>query len=184
MTQKENGTNKPTSAPELPPELAKQFGLHHELGGVSAAKTADVNNRVVEGPKTDAAVDDILAKESDALLAVQDASQHEPIVRKRGFCRTVRHFFVSWWRNKWIRYATILVVMAGITAVAVIPTMRYAILNGAGVRSSASVVVLDNTTQLPLTPTGRSTKALVSGCRSPWEHSATTSVPASDSEGM
>ena len=40
--------------------------------------------------------------------------------------------------------------MAGIVAVIIVPTTRYAILNAVGIRSSASVLVLDQTTQQPL----------------------------------
>jgi carboxypeptidase family protein len=143
------------SAPELPHEVAKQYGLHHEddtktiTESPVAAIGAATLDKVIEDPKTDAAVDDILTKEGDDLLAVQDA-QTAPQPSKRGFWKKTGHFFAAWWRNKWARWATIVLLLAAIGTTAAIPKARYAVLNTVGVRSSASVTVLDNTTQLPL----------------------------------
>jgi len=165
MTQKESEqpSGKPArtaaaSAPELPHEIAKQFGLHHEADDKVAAEKGQATaepappdtDALIEDPKTDAAVDDILTKEGDDLLAVQDGQQAHTPVPKRSFGAKVKHFFASWWRNKWARYGTILVALAVIGVLAAIPRARYAVLNTAGIRSSAPVVVLDNTTQLPL----------------------------------
>lgn len=161
------------SAPELPHEVAKEYGIHKEgvhptepsnedSATVTAAEpSTDSSNEapkdkedrpIDDDPKTDAAVDDILAKESDQLLAVQDG--HVPHAelphKKRGFWGSLGHFFAAWWRNKWARWITIVILFAAIAAVVTIPKARYAVLNTVGVRSSASVVVLDNTTQLPL----------------------------------
>lgn len=171
------------SAPELPHEVAKQYGLHHEHTAQAAtasqkdaesASAADEQQKltetesvlelaeapaakddaktVIEDSKTDAAVDDILAKESDQLLDMQGgAVPPAPIAKKqRGFWGSIGHFFARWWHNKWARWITIVVLLGALTAAAVIPKSRYAVLNTLGVRSSASVVVLDNTTQLPL----------------------------------
>lgn len=145
------------SAPELPHEVAKQYGLHHEDDGTPAGETvaakvvADTDaDKVIEDPKTDAAVDDILTKDGDDLLAVQDAQPRTPPPPPPSFWKKTGHFFAAWWRNKWARYITIAVLVAVIGAVSVIPKARYAVLNTVGVRSSASVLVLDNTTQLPL----------------------------------
>jgi hypothetical protein len=159
--------NTAGSAPELPHEIAKEYGLHRD--GVhptspdknkekkTDASTAQAERdthevSVADDPKTDAAVDDILAKESDELLAVQDGKvpHYTPPRTKRGFWRSIGHFFASWWRNKWARWITIVIILAAVVATAAIPKARYAVLNTIGVRSSASVVVLDNTTKLPL----------------------------------
>jgi hypothetical protein len=144
------------SAPELPHEVAKQYGLHHEddsseaISKGSATKAGDGAGTVVEDPKTEAAVDDIFAKEGDDLLAVQDAQYAPPAPPKRGFWKKIGHFFAVWWRNKWARWITIAVLLVAMGTVSVIPKARYAALNTVGVRSSSSVLVLDNTTQLPL----------------------------------
>jgi hypothetical protein len=172
MTQKDTKTmpadepERTGSAPELPHEIAKQYGLHHEPHNIQAEKSeksvtaedpepttsvAENPDKVIEDPKTDAAVDDILNKEGDDLLAMQDA-QHagETVPKKRSFWGKVKHFLAAWWSNKWARWITIVVLLLAVIIAAVVPKARYAVLNTFGVRSSASVVVLDNTTQLPL----------------------------------
>lgn len=159
------------SAPELPGHIAKKYGLHHEDAATKVtpeksdtdtqSKIEDTNQVIqtsesaspslIENTETDKAVDDIVAQESDELLQVQNGlpvTTSKPV--RRGFWKKIGHFFAMWWRNKWARWITILVLLAAITTVATIPKMRYAVLNTAGVRSSASVIVLDNTTQLPL----------------------------------
>jgi hypothetical protein len=157
------------SAPELPHEVAKEYGIHKD--GVHptepSLKTEDEQNEtndetigspgsdersIDDDPKTDAAVDDILTKESDQLLAVQDGNvPHAELPHKqRGFWGKIGHFFAAWWQNKWARWITIIILLAAIVTVSAIPKARYKVLNTVGVRSSASVVVLDNTTQLPL----------------------------------
>jgi hypothetical protein len=186
ITPEPSREQQTSSAPELPHEIAKQYGLHHAHdGGKAAVETSaspkaavseekhaaadtpaepetpftdDVgepaNDSVtLDDSKTDAAVDDILTREGDQLLAVQDGSLPPvPVVapKRRGFWRSIGHFFVAWWRNKWARWITIVLLLAVISVVAFIPKTRYAALNAAGVRSSASVIVLDDTTQLPL----------------------------------
>jgi hypothetical protein len=157
------------SAPELPHHVAKQYNLHkegihpttptsEEIAAEDGGDTAELseaerqNSVVVDDSKTDAAVDDILTKESDQILAVQDgiALPRTEYKKHRGFWGKVGHFFAAWWRNKWTRWITIIIVLLAIAGTFAWPKSRYAVLNTAGVRSSASVVVLDNTTQLPL----------------------------------
>jgi hypothetical protein len=163
------------SAPELPHEVAREYGLHHErvtsrathtkksagnddvspdtaeLSPAAQSDTAPESDSSDAGDlndeKTDAAVDDILTKEADDLLKVQDGNigNHTTVV-PRGKPSILKR----WWRNKWARNTTIFIILAAIVAVIAIPKTRYAVLNTAGVRSSASVIVLDNTTELPL----------------------------------
>ncbi|HEU4914193.1 MAG TPA: carboxypeptidase regulatory-like domain-containing protein [Candidatus Saccharimonadales bacterium] len=167
--EKMNRSNTAGSAPELPHEIAKEYGLHKEGVHPTAPKAKEQKDEApkaaeqphsketggqdaTEDPKTDAAVDDILAKESDQLLAIQDGGvpHYTPPANKRGHWGKVGHFFAAWWQNKWARWITIIVMAAAIAVVFAIPKARYAVLNTVGVRSSASVVVLDNTTKLPL----------------------------------
>jgi hypothetical protein len=93
-------------------------------------------------------VEDIIAKESDALLQAEDekiaaAFQPEP---KASFGRKLKEFL----GKKSVRRTIILLLLAGIIAIAAVPGARYFMLNTAGVRSSASLTVLDESTQQPL----------------------------------
>jgi len=151
-----------TTAPEVPHAVAKKYGVHNEplhaktpaeAGQTTTAQpdtgNAPPENPVVESPETDAAVDDIVSKESDQLLGLQTAAEkHEPA--PRGLGARLKHFFRSWWRNKKARYTTIVLLVLAIGTISVVPASRYAVLNTLGVRSSASIIVLDDTTQLPL----------------------------------
>lgn len=148
------------SAPELPAAVAKEYGLHH-LAAEAASKSPtppgggtkpeDQNVApIVTDPKTDAAVDDIIAKESDDLLAAQDAANREavaPLWEQHG--RIVR-LFLAWVRNPWAHWISIgvLCLLAGLFVA--VPQARYTVLNTVGARSSVGLVVVDNATRLPL----------------------------------
>jgi len=148
MTEK-NDQHKHISAPELPAEIARKFGLHHDDTETPLEHASENPKDNLADPKTDAAVDDILKKESDALLDGQTPVPLPP-PQKQGFWHKVGDFFRAWWRNKWARWITILLLLAMVATAAIIQDVRYAALNTLGVRSKASVVVLDETTKLPL----------------------------------
>lgn len=99
----------------------------------------------------DAAVDDIEVHDADAILAAEDAVQKafEPD-QQTGWWQKLKHWFHVWWDNPKLRYGS----LAGLAALVIIlfslPPSRYFILNNVGVRSSASLTVLDQTTQQPL----------------------------------
>lgn len=176
MTKKETAAplgEEPTSAPHLSPKLAKELEALHAQAKPPEVKEQDaaasVQSAEPEAPKepiapdtemapedaledteTDEAVDDIVKEEADELLATQDNSVQETPPQKRGFWGSIGHFFAAWWRNKWARWITILLIVGAITAVAATPSLRYAALNKAGVRASTSVTVYDNGTRLPL----------------------------------
>lgn len=61
-----------------------------------------------------------------------------------------RNLLSRWWHNKKLRWATIITVLVIIIGLGAYPTTRYVILNTAGVRSSASVTVIDQASQQPL----------------------------------
>lgn len=177
MTDKQR-TEKPTAelagpgtAPELPLAVAKSYGIHHhthkaevaaeaaKAGGAAEPDAAAAEavpagsstpTALGEDTKTDEAVDDILGEESDELLEAEDNGRALTTPEKRGFWRRVGGFFAAWWRNKWARWITIIVLVLGIAAAAGIPQSRYFLLNTAGVRSSVTVTVQDDSTQLPL----------------------------------
>lgn len=167
------------TAPELPHKVAKEYGLHKEplhapakkVGGIgdgsddaadeaTGTESGQANERqanatgvlqdssVEEDPETDAAVDSIIAEESDELLDMQDEGRLPVVKVKQG--RGLGHFFASWWRKKWLRWLTILIVLGAIGGVMATPRTRYYALNLCGVRSSMTIVVVDNTTSLPL----------------------------------
>jgi hypothetical protein len=101
--------------------------------------------------KNDAIVDDIVAHEGDELLAVQDANADKaPAPEQMSFADRMRQFFARWWDNKLARYSSLVAIVVLIGVAGTIPTSRYAVLNTVGVRSSTSLTILDNTTDLPL----------------------------------
>lgn len=176
MTKKETAADQggePSSAPHLPPKLAKELEALHAQAKPDAEGKEPTTDTVesatpaqppaVESPEaqtlpedtladaqTDEAVDEIVKEEADELLATQDNAVQEVPPKKRGFWRSIGHFFAAWWRNKWTRWITILIILGAITTVAVVPSLRYAALNKAGVRASTSLAVYDNGTRLPL----------------------------------
>ncbi len=103
----------------------------------------DSEDTPFDDEKTDQAISDIIAKEGDDILAMQDAAAAKGAV----VAKPKRERF---WRKKWVRVFVILLLLAGIGAALAVPTSRYPVLNAVGVRGGSSVVVLDSVTQLPL----------------------------------
>jgi len=102
--------------------------------------------------KTDEVVDDIVSQDGDKLLAAEDAEiakAFEP-PKGRSFKEKLMSFLSAWWANKTARYSTLVGLALLLIALGVVPVTRYFLLNTAGVRGSASVTVLDDSTQLPL----------------------------------
>lgn len=64
--------------------------------------------------------------------------------------KNVGDIIKKWWANPHARKATIFVALVLLISSVVVPGSRYFLLNTAGVRSSASLVVLDDSTQQPL----------------------------------
>jgi hypothetical protein len=102
----------------------------------------------------DKVVDEIVNEDSDKLLAVEDAVRDNQYGRKpeqkKGILRKVKSVFWAWWNNKKLRYRTIIGLFILLIVGMLIPPTRYAILNTAGVRVKASMVVVDSDTGLPL----------------------------------
>jgi len=76
-----------------------------------------------------------------------DKKATPPVAKKDG---KIKRFFKAWWHNRIARRLTIFVILALLIGVAAYPKSRYLVLNNAGVRSSASLTVLADSTQLPL----------------------------------
>lgn len=101
----------------------------------------------------DTAVDDIAASESDEVLAAEDEAVERAFDsnnKKQGFWEKTKDFLRRWWENPKARWATIIGVSILIILLASIPNTRYFFLNIVGVRSRASLKVLDQSTQQPL----------------------------------
>jgi hypothetical protein len=97
-------------------------------------------------PEDDTSDDDI-AKQSSESLNEEENDDAGTKSKPKG---KIRRFFHDWWHNKKARWSTIIGILLLVVGAAVYPNSRYFLLNTAGVRSGASVVVLDNNTRQPL----------------------------------
>jgi len=154
------------TAPEVPKELKKGLApikskkssesepaAPEPQEPVPADNTAGdtITKDPLDDPQTDEAVDEITREESDKALAAEDAEIAKAFDSKKpSFKQKIKNFFKAWWANKWARWGTIAAVVLLIIGSAVWPTSRYFLLNTAGVRSSASIKVTDQSTGLPL----------------------------------
>jgi hypothetical protein len=139
------------SAPEIP---EKPAGPAPEPVHDAPAKeaTAEPEPTAPNDPELETAVDEIAASESDELLKVEDKEKAlaEAPPPKKTFGQKLKSFFKAWWGTPKYRNATLIVLFLTLIGLAVYPTTRYFILNTAGVRSKASIKVVDNSTQQPL----------------------------------
>lgn len=104
-----------------------------------------------DDPVTEKAVDDIVAHEGDTVLEAEDEklkaeSEPEKPVKKGRF----KAWIAAIWAKPAGKWGIIGGFVAILLAIALIPYSRYFILNSVGVRSTVSVTVKDNGTQLPL----------------------------------
>lgn len=101
-----------------------------------------------DDPDTDRAVADIVAHESDEILAIEDIvseAENEPEDTPSRWSRLKRWLWSK--QGRWTLGATV----AAILVVSIItPSIRYFVLNTAGVRVKSSISVVDLTTQQPL----------------------------------
>ena len=168
-----------TSAPLLPGEELPDFNSKKPAAAANSAEPPDsedkplkglVNNiadKVVKPPKelkasaeiedkkTDEAVKDIEASETDRILAIEDAkaemlAKGEAEVDEGGaiskFFRALRRFFGS----KAFKIVFLILLILGLAAAFIYPDSRYWLLNKAGVRASASFKIVDEQTSQPL----------------------------------
>ncbi|HMS23187.1 MAG TPA: hypothetical protein PKB09_00065 [Candidatus Saccharibacteria bacterium] len=142
----EKDVKKATSAPVVkgsekisePPASAQNVALD---------KKAQESNSVEEESKEiDKAVDDIAEKEADEILSAEDEAVEKAFRETDKKQNWIKRF----WGNKVARRTFLFLIFAGIVTLGAVPTSRYYILNTAGVRSSASLRVLDESTQQPL----------------------------------
>ena len=102
--------------------------------------------------ETAKAVDEIIAEESDALLAAEDEKHAKSIEEKKKPSLTARlkGLLGAWWHNRAARRATFAILILIVVAAMVTPVSRYFMLNTFGVRSAASIKILDESTRQPL----------------------------------
>lgn len=113
---------------------------------------SETENLPPEDDTTKNAVDDIVSKEGDAVLAAEDAElqksfEHQP---PKSLKQKLKNLFKKWWNNPVARWSTLVILLLSIVGLFIFPTTRYFFLNTAGVRSSTSLMVVDESTQLPL----------------------------------
>lgn len=143
---------EPSTAPEIddtPAEQKEALDIG-EMAVKSETEAAESDDDAVADPVTDEAVDDIAAKESDELLKSQDEKIAEVSAPKDAKKHYLRRFFAAWWHNKYARNTTLLLLFIGLVVTGGIPKSRYFVLNNVGIRSKASIRVLDGSTFRPL----------------------------------
>ncbi len=102
---------------------------------------------------TSKAVDEIIASEADELLAARD---HDPATltdedeKSNSKGKKKSSLLSRWWHSKRARNTTLVLMLIAIIVAGIVPASRYFVLNNAGVRSAASINVLDETTGQPL----------------------------------
>jgi hypothetical protein len=101
--------------------------------------------------ETDKAVDDIIASDSDELLEAED-EKRQTITKqpKVSLLTRVKRLPAIWWHNRLARRATLAFLFVGLLITLTVPPSRYFLLNTFGVRSGASIKILDDSTQQPL----------------------------------
>ncbi|CAN5615615.1 hypothetical protein BH23PAT1_BH23PAT1_4540 [soil metagenome] len=129
---------------------AKETEVEESVPPAAEEKVSD-KDAVINSPETEKAVEEIVAKEGDDLLAAEDEKQ---AVISKSDSRTRssggKGFFGRILKSKVTHRLIVLLILAAIAAAAIIPGSRYYVLNAAGVRSSVSLSVIDQSTSLPL----------------------------------
>lgn len=106
-----------------------------------------------EDKELDSAVDAITAEEGDEVLKAEDEAiqkAFDTTNKPKTLGQKIKNFWRSWWENPRTRWATIIIVSLLIVGLAVFPTTRYFFLNMVGVRSKASLRIIDRSSQQPL----------------------------------
>ena len=109
-------------------------------------------SEVISSPSTDKAVEEIVAAEGDELLEIEDAvrDSDEPIKPEKKPRKSLLQKLKNLWAKPNFRWSFFGIVVLLIVGIGLVPNVRYFVLNSAGVRAKSSVIVLDQSTQLPL----------------------------------
>ncbi len=150
-TKVEEKAPEPTTAPVLEAPVAKDPEVSKPVEAAASTPEPDLSETPLDS-EIDKAVDEIAASEGDELLKAEDEAVARAFEPKapRTFGQKIKDFFKNWWVNPRARKATIGVLAVALLTLSIVPNTRYLILNSVGVRSSASVKVLDDSTQQPL----------------------------------
>lgn len=106
---------------------------------------------VTDSPDTDKAIEEIIAQESDQILAVEDEKLSAALTGQQTKSDSrFKEFLASLGHSKAMRRLTAFLLIASLAAAFAFPASRYTVLNTAGVRSSTSMTVIDQSTQQPL----------------------------------
>ncbi len=105
-------------------------------------------SEIISDPETDKAIDEIVKTESDALLQAEDEKLAAVIAprTKTSFSGRLKNILMS----KRFKRTVFAAILLGIVVAGVVPASRYYVLNAAGVRSAASLRVLDASTRQPM----------------------------------
>lgn len=143
---------KPKSKPTIPKEPEPIAEDPTEPVIPLATEEPIVDSMSESDPETDKAVDEIVASEGDQVLAAEDEqklkeTEPEP---KKSLKQKLKYLLAAWWGNP--KYRKLTLISAGVLLFVLffIPSSRYFVLNTVGVRASASLVVLDESTSQPL----------------------------------
>jgi hypothetical protein len=116
----------------------------------SETDTASVDE-TLNDDVTAKAVEDIVAAESDELLAAEDKGRAgDDKAKKAGLGAKLRNLLSAWWSNPKAKRLTVVAAFLLLAIVLAVPQSRYFLLNNVGIRGSASVMVVDQSTLQPL----------------------------------
>lgn len=98
----------------------------------------------------DSVVDDISRSDGDELIEHEDETKGQSSDGSKNPVEKLKNIFKAWWQNRKLRYISLGVAFMLIVLTFVIPISRYFVINLVGVRTTASVTIVDKSTQLPL----------------------------------
>ncbi len=143
---------KPHADKDLAPMIDKLAG-GETSPAAEAARAAAADSPETAGPEefsdklTEQAINDIAASDSDEVLKSEDEKLAAAFSGKP---RSRWQRLVGWLRKPVVYRSLLAGTAALLVIVGLVPASRYFVLNAAGVRGSASLVILDDQTQLPL----------------------------------
>lgn len=127
---------------ETLPQLTEDASqTHTPIENVAADPPASPEENPVTPP---------VAAANDAVKPTPPLAEEEPVVMKESFSERVKGAFFRWWDNRTKRYVTLAAIALIIGVAVSVPTVRYALMNLVGVRTSVSVTAVDQTTLMPL----------------------------------
>lgn len=140
-----------SAAPEVGPESVPQsseIDTSKAIGELMSS-TSPLEAEI-ESAATDKAVSEIIASEGDQLLSMQDAVPTPAPSSPAKAARNRPSLLSLIIKSPSFRWTLFMLVALGLVVIGAYPTTRYYLLNKAGVRSSASVTITDQSTLRPL----------------------------------